>query len=233
MLATRSKSLVFAPLAAAALLFSGCASVTPIVPAVPVPTPSATAPPTVAPQPDLDVATVTIDGRGISLITAKGTVVNEILFTEDAQLAITALADAVETEPVLRDIPPAAPCTLAASTARWGEELWLTYGTAGLPEGQQFNVTARAAAAGSVSLTTPAGIAVGDSLETITDAYPDARTLRYDSADSSYAQFDYDVVEGFPASADTLPADYWGAKAWTEDGVVTAISGPVHLEDWC
>jgi hypothetical protein len=228
-------------LASAALMLVGCApggvetsSPRPIGSSTnaPTPLPSGSAPS--VPGGD-DVATVTVSGSRFVLLGADDSIIEEFAFEVDPGLALDALTDAFDESPAMSEIPGDDTCQHAATVATWGEGFELRYETGGLPAGQQFYLVVSTPAVGSVSVETPQGVSVGDSVDELRGSYPAAHTATEEANGSQYVFVDYDVVEGAPVDWKSEERDdlYWGAMAKAVDGVVTRLVSPTHLFDWC
>ena len=218
------------------LLLVGCG-------AAPTPARTDSAAPASAPSPASTPATdaasaLVVAGSEVRVLDAAGTVVESLPYTSEPAVALAFFAELFESEPVTTEIAADGTCEGATTHASWEDGFGVVDGDILLPDGQLFLVRVTAPEIGGLRMQTPAGISIGDPIESLQSAIPEEqRKDSFESEGVRYDYVDYDAASGSWSPDDGSDAyysgDYWGAHARGENGLVALLLAPARYVDVC
>ncbi len=150
----------------------------------------------------------------------------EMSFTEDPATAINMLGEVFDDAPTPAETA-AGECVHAESTATWGDDGFvIAYGPElPLPEDFQYHASTRAATVGEIAIETPTGFTVGDSLDDLVRATPEAEIEATEFEGVLYELVHYEIED--------TPTGQWGAFAWAEDDIIHGLAGGYFLGGDC
>ncbi len=190
------------------------------------PVASAPSAPVASDVPEPVATRLVIDGSGLDLMDAVGTVIDSVRFDTDPITARSQFTAWFGASPATTSIVSDHYCadsTDPVVTDSWGgDALRVTHsGPFWLERGVRFHVSVLAAAVGDLSLETPQGFGVGDSAEALITSIPGVTTG--DPEEEGVTRVYYDK-----------PNAEYGAYAWAPaDGVLTQIISPYQFEETC
>jgi hypothetical protein len=217
----------------AGLLLSGCAPAAEAGPSgEPTAKPTASATPEAA-----QVASLVVGATGFSLVDDAGAQLESVPYSSDPEAAVALLTEAFGTEPVRSDRQSEPSCVTEAKLATWDPGFELRFGIpeGWIPAGQLFELESTAPAVGDVAIETPAGVSVGDPVDSLLQGLPAEQVGEPAQTDIGLIQWaDYEVGSGAPsADPNEGSPDYWGASGRAVDGTVDVLTAPHIFENLC
>ena len=158
-----------------------------------------------------------VAGTEFSIVFDDGTT-ETFSFASDPAVAIDALAAALDAPAAVTDVPTAH-CSPASTSHEW-DGIAIGTGSEWLPEGQNFVVRVTSPTAGSISLFTGDGVAVGDSVDDALAAIDGEEVTHNDYEGKAYDSVYFDI------QAQSDSGTNWGGYLWGVDNVVESFSSP-------
>jgi len=220
--------------ALAGFLLAGCAPVAEADPASPSTEPTASATP-VTPE----AAALVIGATGFTIVDGEGAELQSVLYSTDPEEAVTLLSDTFGVEPVRSERQAEPSCTTEATLATWDPGFVLRSGIpeGWIPAGQLFEIESSAPAVGDIAIETPAGVGVGDPVDTLLAGLSPEQIVEPAQTDIGMIQWaDYEVGSGtYVPSTDPNygSLDYWGASGRAVDGTVDILTAPKLFQNLC
>ncbi|QNE46998.1 hypothetical protein F1C58_08865 [Glaciihabitans sp. INWT7] len=206
-----------------ALALVGCAAGRPMQAPSGMPPSAIPATPTASPV-AVSLAGIQLTGTALTLVGSDGSVLQQLSYSGDPVLAVAALSKRAGETPSVETLV-ATSCSSSQKRVSWGDGLSLTSVTGASATGSSFVVRSDSARTpGGVDVTTSSGFAVGDPIQSLIDATPDARVIGQDTAAQAGVEvfFDLDATDvGVVAISDP------------KTGLIRFLSAPVGVSQDC